>query len=230
VTIISSSFLKDRRIRYFASALHQIPSPYVKLDSNRLTLVHFATQALDLLGVWDSPELQSTYKLDKHRIIAWIYSLQLPNGHFQGGSYVGPIIDNNTIDDENNDDTLLLCEYHQGHIAMTYTALCTLKTLGDDWSRVNKEGILKLLPVLQREDGSFQCTTKPSEHDMRFLYCACAISYMLQDWSGMDTELCVQYVQSCRAYDGAIALIPGQVRRSLVSYSDRRTRCLEWLL
>ena len=29
--------------------------------------------------------------------------------------------------------------FRHGHIAMTYTALCTLHTLGDDWSRVDRK-------------------------------------------------------------------------------------------
>lgn len=47
---------------------------------------------------------------------------------------------------------------------------------------------------------------------MRFLFCACAISYMLNDWSGVDIDRAVQFVKTCRSYDGAISLIPGQVR------------------
>ena len=43
--------------------------------------------------------------------------------------------------------------FDQGHLAMTYTALCTLITLGDDLSRVDKERIIKGLTQLQREDG-----------------------------------------------------------------------------
>ena len=46
---------------------------------------------------------------------------------------------------------------------------------------------------------------------MRFLYCACAISSMLNDWSGVDREKAINFIQSCKSYDGAIALIPGQV-------------------
>jgi geranylgeranyl transferase type-1 subunit beta len=207
----SSLFLKDRHIRYFASALHNIPAPYAKLDSNRLTLVHFATHALDLLGVWDDPEMLETLKLKPNCIIEWIYSLQLDDGGFEGGKYVGPTT---TISSNDNNVVVVVLEdnnYHQGHIAMTYTALCTLQTLGDDLSRMKRKAALESLKKLQRQDGSFQCTQVPSEHDMRFLYCACAISYMLKDWSGMNVDLAVSYIQSCRSYDGAIALIPGQV-------------------
>jgi hypothetical protein len=31
----------------------------------------------------------------------------------------------------------------RGHIAMTYTALAILKTLGDDYSRVDKDSLIK---------------------------------------------------------------------------------------
>lgn len=34
------------------------------------------------------------------------------------------------------------------------------------------------------------------EKDARFLYCACAVSYILNDWSGLDVEKSVQYARS----------------------------------
>lgn len=43
--------------------------------------------------------------------------------------------------------------YDSGHVAMTYTGLCSLLILGDDLSRVNKEAVLAGLRVLQLEDG-----------------------------------------------------------------------------
>ena len=43
---------------------------------------------------------------------------------------------------------------------------------------------------------SFSPTCGGSENDMRFIYCACCISYMLQDWSGIDEEKVVQYIKS----------------------------------
>mmetsp|Transcript_27814 Transcript_27814/g.42789 ORF Transcript_27814/g.42789 Transcript_27814/m.42789 type:complete len:222 (+) Transcript_27814:490-1155(+) len=45
---------------------------------------------------------------------------------------------------------------------------------------------------------------------MRFLYCACAISYMLKDWSGLNLPAAIEYIEQCRSYDGSISLIPGQ--------------------
>jgi geranylgeranyl transferase type-1 subunit beta len=33
---------------------------------------------------------------------------------------------------------------------------------------------------------------------------------MLHDWTGVDQEKAVSYIKSCKSYDGAIALLPGQ--------------------
>jgi len=77
---------------------------------------------------------------------------------------------------------------------MTYTALASLLILGDDLKRVDKKGILTALRSLQQPDGSFSPVAGGSENDMRFVYCACAICAMLQDWSGMDRDKVVQYV------------------------------------
>jgi len=124
---LSLSFDKERHIRYFAHCLRQLPGAYTSLDTSRLTLVHFAVQALNLLGALD--------KVNPNKVVEWIYFQQVDEGGFTGG---------NSVSDKN---------YRYGHIAMTYTALCTLKTLGDDLSRVNKKGILASLRLLQRQDG-----------------------------------------------------------------------------
>lgn len=43
---------------------------------------------------------------------------------------------------------------------------------------------------------------------MRFLYCACAISSMLGDWSGFDIERSARFAANCQTYDGGIGLNP----------------------
>lgn len=48
---------------------------------------------------------------------------------------------------------------------------------------------------------SFQPTTDGSENDMRFIYCACCISYILNDWSGVDIPRVVQYIKKSRVID-----------------------------
>ena len=42
---------------------------------------------------------------------------------------------------------------------------------------------------------SFSPTCSGSENDMRFIYCACCISYILQDWSGIDQDKVVKYIK-----------------------------------
>jgi geranylgeranyl transferase type-1 subunit beta len=41
-------------------------------------------------------------------------------------------------------------------------------------------------------------------------YCACVISHVLGDWSAVNKDEALDFIQSCVAYDGGISLIPGQ--------------------
>jgi len=93
---------------------------------------------------------------------------------------------------------------------MTYTALAILRMCGDDFSRLQKNAIIRALPTLQKPDGSFCPVSGGSENDMRFVYCAAAISYMLNDWTGIDKDKAVHYILSSQSYDFAIAQGPGQ--------------------
>ena len=228
--------------RYFASCLSNkpLPEPYSKGDTNRLTLAHFAVNALDLLGVWGDSEQNSDagdmnsergrekeLGLDRDAIVDWIYSLQVvvagaeagedgngdswKNAGFKGGTFLGPSASASSDDEAGGCPHHHRHEYDQGHVAMTYTALCTLRTLGDDWRRVDRKAIANALRGLQlSEDGSFRSVAAGSESDMRFLYCACSISHLLNDWSGVDVDAATQYIKSCRSWDGAFALLPGQ--------------------
>jgi geranylgeranyl transferase type-1 subunit beta len=78
---------------------------------------------------------------------------------------------------------------------MTYTALASLLILGDDLSRVHHSAIIEGLKSLQLPDGSFQPMAYGCESDVRFIYCACCISYMLNDWSGIDQDKAVEYIR-----------------------------------
>jgi geranylgeranyl transferase type-1 subunit beta len=218
----SSMFDRERHIKYFAHHLVQLPFPYSSLDTNRLTLVHFAAHALEMLGVWDDEVQVEQLGLNKQVIIDWIYNLQIVGtssgsseaaaAGFTGGTFLG-------IPFHQDATTCATCishDYHFGHIAMTYTAIATLALLGDDLSRLHKPEIIAALQTLQGDNGSFQCIPLGSEQDTRFLFCACAISYMLQDWSAVNIDKACQYIQACRSFDGGIALLPGQVSPSHV--------------
>lgn len=42
---------------------------------------------------------------------------------------------------------------------------------------------------------SFYALPEGSENDIRFIYCAASICYMLDDWSGMDTQKAIGYIK-----------------------------------
>lgn len=67
------------------------------------------------------------------------------------------------------------------------------------------------LKLLQMPDGAYRATLSESgEADVRFLYCACAISAILGDWTGVDKDAAVQYILQCLTYEGGIAVMPGR--------------------
>lgn len=219
----SGSFYRDKHVKYFLSCLSCLPFHYVGLDTGKLSAVYFTVVGLDILGALDS--------INKEGIVEYVYRMQII-GHtgrscstskpfgFIGSAYLSHTLCTPGIkaDLKANGNESVCCNtihsanasrYQVGHIAMSYTALATLLTLGDDLSRVGKSDVVSGLRELQRVDGSFGATVDDCESDMRFLYCACAISTMLGDWSGVDTDRAVQYVLRCITYEGGISLLPG---------------------
>jgi geranylgeranyl transferase type-1 subunit beta len=167
-----------------------------------MTLLYFAISGLDILGQLNEQIPEEEQK----NIIEWVYAQQvkpesdndetnIANCGFRGGSFVGGCFGNNQPINSND----------FGHVAMTYTALAVLKILGDDFSRVNKKSITAALRKLQKPDGCFSATAAGSEIDIRFLFCACAISTFLNDWSGVDIDSAYSYILSSRGYDEAFS-------------------------
>nr|CAI5848524.1 unnamed protein product [Callosobruchus analis] len=178
----------------FAPEMHKIyltfildgkmPSYCSSLDTNRAVLMYFAVGGLDILNALDS-----ITDARKQSIIDWIYSLQIINDKdlasgFQGSTNL------NTI--ENRGENTL---YKWAHIANTYACLATLLMLRDNLERVNRPSIIN-----SAVDGV--------ESDMRFVFCAASISYILNDWSGIDVELMVDFILNSISYDGGIGQGP----------------------
>uniref|UniRef100_A0A6Q2ZC20 Prenyltransferase alpha-alpha toroid domain-containing protein n=1 Tax=Esox lucius TaxID=8010 RepID=A0A6Q2ZC20_ESOLU len=188
-------FLKDRHVRFFQRCLQVLPERYSSLETSRLTIVFFALSGLDVLDSLDV--------IDKPSLIEWVYSLQvlpiedqsnLGRCGFRGSSHIG--VPYNTSEGPG-----VSHPYDSGHVAMTYTGLASLIILGDDLGRVNKEACLMGLKALQLEDGSFYAVPEGSENDMRFVYCAACICYMLDDWSGMDIKKAINYIRRSMLLD-----------------------------
>ncbi|MEE6516096.1 hypothetical protein FKM82_025337 [Ascaphus truei] len=150
--------------------------------------------------------LDSLDVVDKADIVDWIYSLQvlptedksnLDHCGFRGSSCLG-------LPFNPSKGYGLLHPYDSSHIAMTYTALSSLVILGDDLSRVNKEACLAGLRALQLHDGSFCAVPEGSENDMRFVYCAACICYMLNDWSGINIGKSIEYIRRSMSYENGL--------------------------
>lgn len=104
-----------------------------------------------------------------------------------------------------NSDIPLDC----GIISMTYCALATLVILGDDLSRVDRKSIIAGIRHIQLPDGSFRPSVLGGERDMRLVYCAVAVSRLLNDWSGIDKDKCAKFIKRSLSYEGAFAQCPG---------------------
>ncbi|KAI9256502.1 protein geranylgeranyltransferase-like protein type I beta subunit [Phascolomyces articulosus] len=199
-------FEREKHIRYFVANLRMLPTAYTETETNRMTLAFFCLSSLELLGALEK-EISEQDRLDW---IEWIYAQQirldskgLNREHcgFRGSSYSGRAFDPNASETE-------YIPYDSAHIASTYTALLNLLLLGDDLSRVDRDGIVGTIQCLQQKDGSIAPTKDSLEKDARFLYCACAVSYILDDWRGLDIDLSVEYAKRLQTYEHTFAQSP----------------------
>ena len=98
---------------------------------------------------------------------------------------------------------------------MTYTALMSLAILRDDFTKLDRSGILRFVRSCQRDDGrrvlfptspstttltslsSFSALPNGGESDLRTTYCAFVICSLLDDWSGMDVDHAIAFIRRC---------------------------------
>ncbi|VDN02357.1 unnamed protein product [Thelazia callipaeda] len=97
--------------------------------------------------------------------------------------------------------------YDSAHISQTYVSLCCLLILGDDLSRVDRKAVLEGVRCCQVDDGSFR-GQEGTENDMRFVYCAIAICFMLNDFGTIDLKSVLKFIQRCVNFDGGIGQAP----------------------
>lgn len=155
--------------------LNALPSPFAYVDMSRMAFVYFTISGLDLLD-----SLHELSEDQKKHAIEWIYRVQLTGAGGRSGFQPSTTLPADSM-------------YRCGHLASTYTGLATLLILGDDLSRVDKKSIIEGIKACQTENGSFICAIG-CENDMRFIYCACCISYILNDWSGVDKQRAIDYI------------------------------------
>ncbi|XP_048494874.1 geranylgeranyl transferase type-1 subunit beta isoform X2 [Beta vulgaris subsp. vulgaris] len=198
---IDSEFDRNRHVRFLDMMYDLLPSDYQSQEINHLTLAYFTLSSLDILGSLD--------QVDKEAIVAWVLSFQAHRrnqdepisgklyGFYGSRSLQFPA------------DVHRNLKHNGSHLASTYSALAILKIIGYDFSLFDSESIVRSMKNLQQPDGSFMPIHIGAEADLRFVYCAAAISYLLDDWNGVDKEKAKEYILSCQSYDGGFGLCPG---------------------
>ncbi|EFJ17469.1 hypothetical protein SELMODRAFT_114230 [Selaginella moellendorffii] len=183
-------FDRDAHVQFFAGFLVRgLSADYLGQECNTLSLAYFAISALDILNA-----LNQVWNSSCER---WNFDRRVdPDLRF------GFLGSRSTYVSRDS-------SYDGGHLAMTYSALAILKILGDDYSRVSRNAIVRSMRSLQQPDGRFTPVHLGAERDSRFLFCAAAICTFLQDWSGMDVPLACDYIAKCQSYDGGFGLCPG---------------------
>ncbi|KAG9013568.1 hypothetical protein FRB90_005882 [Tulasnella sp. 427] len=157
---------------------------------------------LDLLVLLEAKVKES----EREEWRRWIWDQQISGEHGTGfrpgpSTAVGGVSDNETANSAST--------YDQPHLVMTYAALLSLSILRDDFSKLDRDGILRCLRAAQKVDGSLTPTPGWGESDVRLVYCAFVISYLLNDWSGFDVPKAIDFVKGCRSYEGGYGQTPG---------------------
>ncbi|KAJ1960161.1 Geranylgeranyl transferase type-1 subunit beta [Dispira parvispora] len=212
----NDALLVAKHESYFKRCLSLLPGAFQREDTSRMTLGFFCLAGLDILGALNS----AISEAERQEYIDWVYAQQITPEHttmpgccgFQGGPFTGPL-PSSPQDRDQRGDTLITAS-----LPSTYSALACLIILGDDLSRVNRPAIIASLKALQTKEGGFRSHPFTNEADLRILYCACVISHLLQDWSGVDQPGAVRYIQHCQGYDGGIGLGPGQESHGGTTY------------
>eukprot|EP01094_Clydonella_sp_ATCC50884_P015448 TRINITY_DN2604_c0_g1_i1.p1 TRINITY_DN2604_c0_g1~~TRINITY_DN2604_c0_g1_i1.p1 ORF type:complete len:397 (+),score=101.41 TRINITY_DN2604_c0_g1_i1:171-1193(+) len=200
-----SKLERDKLMRFIDRGMGILPARFVTQESNRLTIVYFGLSSLDVTNSLDHIADQ------RSAIIDFVYSLQVlpgPDNNYERCGFRGsPLIGNPW---NPNCEPIEQLKHDYAHVANTYVALCILKMLGDDLSRVNRPAVMGGLRAIQAQDGSFRAMFCGSESDLRFVFCATAICSLLNDWSGFNKDLGFAYILKCRSWDNGFGQGPEQ--------------------
>ena len=206
-----------------------------------MTLAFFCLSALDLLGDVLNDEKRIPPE-EKQAYRDWIWAQQMVNSN-DAVSGTSSTREQTSLGGFRASPCTPL-SISSGHLAMTYTALLCLALLRDDFTRLERASLKRLLTALQQPDGSFAPAVGQPECDPRFTFCAFAVCWMLDDWEAIDVEKAMRFLDSCKAYDGAYGQGPNQESHGGSTYcvvssfglagrrcdEEDRRRLIGWLL
>lgn len=187
--------------RYLGFLTKGLPSAYESQEINLNNLVYFAINGLAIIGKLDAVFTQE----EKQAVIDWVYSHQVEapelGGFRPSGCHYTP---HHTVEET--------------HLAMTYSSLAILLILGDDLKRVDTPRVMATLKAMQLPSGSFMGHPLRCENDMRFVFCAAALTRILGTNGDIDIEKAIQYTLDCQTYEGGFAHQPGEEAHGGATY------------
>ncbi|CAE6402150.1 unnamed protein product [Rhizoctonia solani] len=167
----------------------------VEADDSRMAVAFYSLASMDLYGVIGS----KTTEKDREEWVQWIWAqyTRTPDGAgFRGGdSLVLPQSNVSFLKKE-------VSIHASPNLIMTYAAILSLAILRDDFSKLDKPALLQLVASRQNADGSFSAVPHDTVGDLRVLYTAFVICYLLDDWTCIDVPGALSFINRCRSYEG----------------------------
>eukprot|EP00924_Labyrinthula_sp_SR-Ha-C_P014920 snap_masked-scaffold_9-processed-gene-2.35-mRNA-1 protein AED:0.85 eAED:0.85 QI:0/-1/0/1/-1/1/1/0/380 len=204
-----TSSLKTHQ-EYFLKLLELVPEVYHSQQQTRTMLIYFCVNSLDILN-----SLNLIPQETKKRIITYI------RNNFQTFEYNNEKCSGFSGSSSYN--------FNPPHITITYTSILVLKTLDSDFSfsEEEKKNIINYMKYLQRPNGSFLAVlphgaqfnlNSVDDYDARFAFCACQISFLLQNFSGIDIPKVTQYFNLLLTYEGGYGMSVNEEAHSGTTY------------
>lgn len=123
-----------------------------------------------------------------------IRSLQQEDGRCSQQSHRAPVGNSRNVYTARH-----LCTYFRASTT-AYLSPLIVPDLYGQWKRLLETEPSTYPPIyatLTLHPISFRASHQDSTRDLRFTYCACAISSFLGDWSGIDRAKTVEYIARC---------------------------------
>ncbi|KAH0586010.1 hypothetical protein H2248_007287 [Termitomyces sp. 'cryptogamus'] len=130
-------------VAHLQRCLNGLPHSQTEVDASKMALAFYCIGSLDLLGLFH----EKTKEHDRASWREWIWQQQT-HGRYGSGFRPSPFM---TATLNTPDETYT--DYDTPHLIMTYTALLSLAIFRDDFSRLDRKGLLAFIRTCQRDDG-----------------------------------------------------------------------------
>jgi len=197
-----------------------LPFSLITVESSKVAFIFYCLGSLDLLDTLDT----ATKEIERESWRNDIWGLHA-GGTWGSGFKPSWYMTSSDVANDPQRLSTYESEFDTPHMIVTYTALIALAILRDDFTRLDRGGLVTFLRSSQREDGSFTSDPTGGDTDLRLTYCAFVICTLLNDWSGVNVEKALEFVRRCRTYEGGYGSAPGCEAQGL----DCRT-CREGLV